>query len=110
GVYAADSADTDELRAGASELSAHGADVELGRVDVDKLLRVDAMVVSPGIPPQAPPLNDPRLARVKRISEVEFASRFLTARIIAITGTNGKSTTAALAGHLLKTGGISTEI
>ncbi|HEY0305255.1 MAG TPA: UDP-N-acetylmuramoyl-L-alanine--D-glutamate ligase [Longimicrobiales bacterium] len=107
GVYAADAADTADLREGASALGRLGADVELGRFDIDKLLSVDAIIVSPGIPPKAPPFNDPRLAGVKRISELEFASRFLTARIIAITGTNGKSTTTALVGHLLETGGIS---
>jgi UDP-N-acetylmuramoylalanine--D-glutamate ligase len=106
GVYAADAADTADLREGASVLGRLGADVELGRFDIDKLLGVDAIVVSPGIPPKAPPFNDPRMAGVKRISEVEFAARFLTARIIAITGTNGKSTTTALVGHLLQTGGI----
>jgi UDP-N-acetylmuramoylalanine--D-glutamate ligase len=105
-VYAADAADNAELRAGAAELGSRGADVELGRIDVEKLLQVDAMVVSPGIPPRTPPLDDPRLARVQRISEVEFAFRFLSSRVIAITGTNGKSTTTALVGHLLETGGI----
>jgi UDP-N-acetylmuramoylalanine--D-glutamate ligase len=110
GVYAADAADTAELRAGAGELNRRGADVELGRIDVEKLLNVDAMVVSPGIPPRTPPLDDPRLARVQRISEVEFAFRFLNSRIIAITGTNGKSTTTALVGHLLKTGGVNVAV
>jgi UDP-N-acetylmuramoylalanine--D-glutamate ligase len=105
-VYAADAADTAELQQRARELGSLGADVELGHFDIDKLLGVDAIVVSPGIPPKAPPFNDPRMASVKRISEVEFASHYLTARIIAITGTNGKSTTTALVGHLLQTGGI----
>jgi UDP-N-acetylmuramoylalanine--D-glutamate ligase len=106
-VYAADAADNAELRAGAGELGSRGADVELGRIDVEKLMKVDALVVSPGIPPRTPPLDDPRLAKVQRISEVEFAFRFLSSRVIAITGTNGKSTTTAWVGHLLNTGGIS---
>ncbi len=110
GVYAADAADTAELRQGVHQLMQRGAVVELGRIDIDKLLHVDAVVVSPGIPPQAPPFDDPRMARVKRISEIEFAARFLTARIIAITGTNGKSTTTAWAGHLLEVGGISSTV
>jgi UDP-N-acetylmuramoylalanine--D-glutamate ligase len=105
-VYAADAADTAELRARAAELGSRGARVELGNIDVEKLLEVDAMVVSPGIPPKTAPLDDPRLARVQRISEVEFAFRFLKSRVIAITGTNGKSTTTALVGHLLNTGGM----
>ena len=107
GVYAADAADNADLRAGTDDLGRRGADVELGRIDVEKLAKVDAMVVSPGIPPRTPPLDDPRLAKVQRISEVEFAFRFLSSRVIAITGTNGKSTTTAWVGHLLNTGGIS---
>ena len=106
-VYASDASESDELKQVASELGSLGAEVELGCANVDKIARVDAVVVSPGIPPKAPPLNDPRLARVQRISEIEFAFRFLSSRIIAITGTNGKSTTTALVGHLLNTGGIS---
>src|SRR5687768_3560395 len=86
-VYAADAADNEQLRRDAEDLGDRGADVELGNISVEKLLNVDAMVVSPGIPPQAVPLNDPRLAQIQRISEVEFAARFLTSRIIAITGT-----------------------
>ena len=109
-VYAADAADSEELRRGAGELGSQGAEVELGRIAVEKLLAVDAMVVSPGIPPRTPPLDDPRLQAVKRISEVEFASRFLSAHVIAITGTNGKSTTTALAGHLLTTGGLNAAV
>jgi UDP-N-acetylmuramoylalanine--D-glutamate ligase len=110
GVYAADASDSAELRAGAGELGSRGADVELGHITVEKLLKVDAVVVSPGIPPKAPPFDDPRMASVKRISEIEFAYRFLTARIIAITGTNGKSTTTALVGHLLNAGGINAAV
>jgi UDP-N-acetylmuramoylalanine--D-glutamate ligase len=106
-VYASDASENDELQNVARELGSRGADVELGGANVEKLAGTDALVVSPGIPPKAPPLNDPRLANVQRISEIEFAFRFLTARIIAITGTNGKSTTTALVGHLLNHGGIS---
>ena len=66
GVYAADAADNADLRAGTDDLGRRGADVELGRIDVEKLAKVDAMVVSPGIPPRTPPLDDPRLAKVQR--------------------------------------------
>jgi UDP-N-acetylmuramoylalanine--D-glutamate ligase len=48
-VYAADAADSDELREGAGALGRLGADVELGKFDIDKLLGVDAIVVSPGV-------------------------------------------------------------
>jgi UDP-N-acetylmuramoylalanine--D-glutamate ligase len=109
-VYAADAADNEAVRAVARELKEKGATVDVGAADVDRIAQTDVMVVSPGIPPGAAPLNDERLADMPRISEVEFASRFLTARVAAVTGTNGKSTTTALAGHMLATGGVAVEV
>lgn len=109
-VYATDAADNEGLRAAASELTASGADIDLGMADVGKMAKTDAIVISPGVAPQAPPLDDPRLARTKRISEIEFAARFLASKIVAVTGTNGKSTTSALTGHLLERGGIDVEV
>jgi UDP-N-acetylmuramoylalanine--D-glutamate ligase len=110
GVYATDAADNEQVRAVAQQLRDNGADVDVGGADVDKIARTDVMVVSPGIPPTAPLLNDERLGDMPRISEVEFASRFLTARVAAVTGTNGKSTTTALAGHMLATGGLAVAV
>jgi UDP-N-acetylmuramoylalanine--D-glutamate ligase len=109
-VYATDAADNEQVRAVAQQLRASGADVDVGAADVDKIARTDVMVVSPGIPPTAPLLNDERLSDMPRISEVEFAARFLTARVAAVTGTNGKSTTTALAGHMLATGGMAVAV
>lgn len=109
-VYAADSATNDTLRNVAQDLTSKGADVDVGSADIAKIAETDAIVVSPGIPPGAPPLNDARLATKKRISEVEFASRFLKSRVAAITGTNGKSTTTAWAGHVLAEAGLAVEV
>lgn len=109
-VYATDAGDSETLRATARELTALGADVDVGRMDVDKITRTDAIVVSPGVPPDAAPFDDAQVAKMKRIGEMEFAARFLTAKIAAVTGTNGKSTTTALAGHLLATGGVDVAI
>src|SRR5690606_21821269 len=61
---------------------------------------------SPGVPPTAAILNDAAVARVPRISELEFAFRELRSPVLAITGTNGKSTTTALTTHLLVTAGF----
>jgi len=63
------------------------------------------VVVSPGIPPDAPVLRGLRERGVGWISELEFAFRFLQGPLIAVTGTNGKSTTAVLAAHLLEGSG-----
>lgn len=109
-VYATDAADNEALRGAASELRAQGADVDLGSADVAKMVGTDAIVLSPGVPPQAAPLDDVRLARTRRISELEFASQFLKSKIVAVTGTNGKSTTSALAGHVLALGGLTVEV
>ena len=109
-VYATDAASNPTLQVTANELTSKGVDVDLGRADVEKIVLTDAIVVSPGIAPTAPPFDDERIARMKRISELEFASRFLKSRIAAVTGTNGKSTTTALAGHVLATGGVDVEV
>ena len=109
-VYASDAADNEAVRAAAAELTTQGADVDVGKFDVDKIAKTEAIVVSPGIPPYAPPLNDERLKRKKRISELEFASRFITGKTLAVTGTNGKSTVTAWAGHVLKGAGLRVEV
>jgi UDP-N-acetylmuramoylalanine--D-glutamate ligase len=109
-VYAADAADNDALRRTAQELTSRGAEVDVGLADVEKIAKTEVIVVSPGIPPGAAPLDDARLKRKKRISELEFASRFLKSKIAAVTGTNGKSTTTAMAGHVLRTAGVDVEV
>ncbi|HUP89344.1 MAG TPA: UDP-N-acetylmuramoyl-L-alanine--D-glutamate ligase [Longimicrobiales bacterium] len=109
-VYASDAADNELLRGVAAELRAKGAEVDLGNANVDKIVNTEAIVVSPGIPPHAAPLNDGRLTRRKRISELEFASRFITGKTIAVTGTNGKSTTTAWVGHVLGEAGLKVEV
>lgn len=68
----------------------------------------DLIVVSPGVPLDIPPLR--YAAEIGRtvISEVELASRFITAQIIAITGTNGKTTTTTLTGEICRESGFAT--
>lgn len=105
-VYASDADDTPQLRAAADEISRAGGHAEVGGHSVDHLTGCDLVVISPGIPPIAPVLADHRVATVPRISELEFAFRELRSPVIAITGTNGKSTTTALAAHLLTTAGM----
>ena len=90
----------------AAELTALGADVELGTHDAARIARADTIVVSPGIPPDAPVLQELRSRGVRWISEPEFAVRFLDGPLIAVTGTNGKTTTCVLVDHLLRSAGI----
>jgi UDP-N-acetylmuramoylalanine--D-glutamate ligase len=65
----------------------------------------DLVVLSPGVDILSPDLNSTRESRTEIISELELAYRVSETPIIAITGTNGKSTTTSLIGHLLEQGG-----
>ena len=78
-------------------------DVQVGGHDLARIGAASLVVTSPGIPPTAPPLAAARAAGVPIISEVELALRAMPGlRYIAVTGTNGKTTTTALVGHLLR--------
>lgn len=105
-VFASDSGVTEGVRAAAERVREAGGEAEVGGHTVERLVRCGLIVVSPGIPPTAPVLAHPDLGGIPRISELEFAFRHLDSRVIAITGTNGKTTTTALASHLLETAGI----
>ena len=67
-----------------------------------KILNADLVMKSPGIPDKVEIVEKIRSAEIELVSEIEFASRFSDAKLIAITGSNGKTTTATLAHHLLK--------
>ena len=83
-------------------LTALGVEVQFGGHDLDRIARASLAIVSPGVPPQAPAVVTARDAGVPVISEVELALWCLPAtRLIAITGTNGKTTVTALVAHLL---------
>jgi UDP-N-acetylmuramoylalanine--D-glutamate ligase len=107
-VYASDSSDHPHAGDALAELRAlPGVEVEVGRHDLAKLRRAAAVVVSPGVPPDAPPVAAAREARVPIVSELEIGFAALEgARCIAITGTNGKTTTTALVAHVLEAAGV----
>ncbi|MCK4422287.1 UDP-N-acetylmuramoyl-L-alanine--D-glutamate ligase [candidate division WOR-3 bacterium] len=67
----------------------------------EKLLEMDIIIVSPGIPLNLPILQEAQRVGISVMGELEFASRYLKGTIVAITGTNGKTTTAALIEHIL---------
>jgi len=67
-----------------------------------KILNADIIMKSPGIPDNVALIKQVREARIKVVSEIEFASKFTDATLVAITGSNGKTTTATLTHHLLK--------
>ena len=82
-----------------------GAAVETGGHSLKTFLDVDLIVPSPGAA-ALPELEEAKKAGVKVISEIELAFHFLKGRIVGITGTNGKSTTATLAHRILKAAGL----
>jgi UDP-N-acetylmuramoylalanine--D-glutamate ligase len=101
-VYASDTSTSPELEAVAGELRVDGARVHLGEHDLQRIARASLVVASPGVPPGAAPFVAARHAGVEIVSEIEIGLRFLPGlAYIAITGTNGKTTTTAMAGHLL---------
>jgi len=104
-VYVSDTRSDAPTSTRAAELRALGARVELGRHDLERIARADAVVVSPGIPPDAPVLRALRQRDVRWVSEPEFAFRFFQSALIAVTGTNGKTTTSVMLAHLLEAGG-----
>jgi UDP-N-acetylmuramoylalanine--D-glutamate ligase len=79
---------------------------EQGGHSEERILAASLVVKSPGVPEKAPIVQKIRAAGIPLISEIEFASHYTKARIIGITGTNGKTTTTLLTHHLLQTAGI----
>jgi UDP-N-acetylmuramoylalanine--D-glutamate ligase len=90
----------------AGRLRAAEVALELGYHDSRTLRAADLIVCSPGVPWHLPILEDARDAGVPAIGEIELASRWLRGRIIAITGTKGKSTTTTLVGRMLQVAGV----
>jgi UDP-N-acetylmuramoylalanine--D-glutamate ligase len=88
-----------------AQLAAAGVTLELGGHKPDTLLGADLIVLSPGVPPAQPAIAAARAAGVPIIGELELASRWLRGRVVAITGTKGKSTTTTLTGRMLEAGG-----
>jgi UDP-N-acetylmuramoylalanine--D-glutamate ligase len=96
----------DERKPIPSSLTAPKYDIpiqfELGSWRKEALMEAEFVVVSPGVPLSSLPMQELARAEIPVISELELASRLITAPIIAITGTNGKSTTTTLVAEILK--------
>jgi UDP-N-acetylmuramoylalanine--D-glutamate ligase len=89
----------------AAALSSRGVALELGGHRPDTFAGADLIVTSPGVPLALAELSGARAAGVPVIGELELASRWLRGRIVAITGTKGKSTTTTLVGRMLEAAG-----
>jgi UDP-N-acetylmuramoylalanine--D-glutamate ligase len=94
----------------ADELRALGADVHLGDDDLSLLEGVGLVVKSPGIPAETPLVAGARARGIPVISEIELGARLLPNPILGVTGTNGKTTTAALLGAIFEAAGLPAEV
>src|SRR5271156_6305701 len=99
-VTVSDTKSGDELRNEIPVLLDHGITVE-ARGHGERTFRgQDLIVVSPGVPVDSPPLVQARASGEPVIGEIELASQFLPKSIVAVTGSNGKTTTTTLAGEI----------
>jgi UDP-N-acetylmuramoylalanine--D-glutamate ligase len=90
----------------AARLAAAGVETELGPHRLETFAAADLIVLSPGVPLRQPAIARARRAKVPVIGELELASRMVRGRLIAITGTKGKSTTTTLVGRMLSEAGL----
>jgi UDP-N-acetylmuramoylalanine--D-glutamate ligase len=105
-VTVSDTKSPDQLRDEIPLLLDHGITVETGGHGERTFRGQDLIVVSPGVPVDAAPLVQARASGEPVIGEIELAAQNLTGPIVAITGSNGKTTTTTLAGEILATGGL----
>ena len=106
-VLVADTADETQLGDSVRTLREMGVALELGPHRITSFQNADLIVVSPGVSHTIEPIAQARARGIQLMSEVELASRFIKEPIVAVTGTNGKTTTTELLGQMLKNSGIS---
>ena len=89
-----------------NDLVANEIEFEEGKHSEDRILVADLIIKSPGIPDKAEIIKNAKAKGIAIIDELEFAFRYLKGKVIAITGTNGKTTTTLLTYHLMKYAGL----
>src|SRR5271154_7208348 len=107
-VTATDSRTENEIGEAIAKLKNAGVTLELGSHREETFLDQDLIIPSPGVPADAAHLRTARAKGITIWSEIELAYRFMKGRLIGITGSNGKTTTASLIEHILKTAGMET--
>jgi UDP-N-acetylmuramoylalanine--D-glutamate ligase len=109
-VTATETRSESEMAETVQKLRAAGVTLELGAHQPETFVRQDLIVPSPGVAPTMPALAAARAIGVPVWSEIELAWRFLRGRLICITGSNGKTTTTSLIGHILETAGLPVQV
>jgi UDP-N-acetylmuramoylalanine--D-glutamate ligase len=104
-VSVTDNKDCDATRLNASRLKSKNIKVELGQHTQDFLKDKELLVVSPGVPNEALPVSWAKQSEIPVISEIELAWILCPATVIAVTGSNGKTTVTTLIGKILEAGG-----
>jgi len=99
-VFVSDSAAADKLQSFILNLQAEKIEYEVGKHS-DHVYKCELMVISPGVPSNAPVVLEAKKRNIKVVSELEVGSWFCQAPIVAITGSNGKTTTTTLTGRIL---------
>lgn len=89
-----------------TELTEASINFEEGTHSFDKVLQADLIIKSPGIPDKAEIIKQAKARNIEIIDELEFGFRYIHGKVIAITGTNGKTTTTLLTYHLMKVCGF----
>ncbi len=102
-VFVSDGGSIGETRK--AQLQTAGIEFEEGKHDEARILAADLIIKSPGIPVTVPVVQQAMKQGIAVVDELEFASRYSQGKVIAITGTNGKTTTTLLTYHLLKEAG-----
>lgn len=87
-------------------LDDHGIEWEEKQHSEDRILNADEIIKSPGIPKEAPMVRKAVEKGIRIISEIEFAGRYTSSKMVCITGSNGKTTTTSLIYHIFKTAGL----
>jgi len=88
-----------------AQLDNYGIEWEEEQHTISRILDADEIIKSPGIPDNAPIILKIKEMGIPIISEIEFAGRYTDAKMICITGSNGKTTTTSLIYHILKSAG-----
>jgi UDP-N-acetylmuramoylalanine--D-glutamate ligase len=109
-VTVSDAKAEEQLRSEIPKLLDKGIAVETGGHGERTFRQQDLIVVSPGVPASSEPLKQALSLGIPVIGEIELASRFLKGHIIAITGSNGKTTTTSLAGEVVARGGWKSQV